>query len=151
MEAICGKDPCCYSFICSRATIDGAYPSLILAINAQRLGRKAHIFFTFMGIDVLRKGFAEKLKFYPPGFLGALPGMPDLAAWMMKKKIDEAEVPSVPELLEMAQLEGVKLYACKMTMDMLKLDESELIEGAEVTTAEGYLKLADHCTINMFT
>ncbi|MEW5734585.1 MAG: DsrE/DsrF/DrsH-like family protein [Thermodesulfobacteriota bacterium] len=150
MECIEGK-PCCYTFICSRASIDGAYPSLILAINAQRLGRKSHIFFTFMGIDVIRKGVAEKLKFYPPGFLGAIPGMPELAAWMMKKKIDEAEVPSVPELLEMAVLEGVKLYACKMTMDMLKLDASDLIEGVEIYTAEQFLKLADACQINMFT
>lgn len=140
-----------YTFICSRGTLDGAYPSLILSINARRLGHEANLFYTFMGINVVRKGYAAGLRFYPPGFLGAIPGMPLMATSMMKKQIDEAGIPAIDELLETAILEGVKLYACRMTMDMMKLGEKELIEGVEVMNAEQYLKLAGTCTINMFT
>jgi len=140
-----------YTFICSRGTLDGAYPSLILAINSQRLGHQAHLFYTFMGINIVRKGYLAKLKFHPPGFMGAIPGMSSLASKMMKKQIEEANIPDVEELLEVAQIEGIRIVACKMTMDMMKLDESELIEGVEIMNAEEYLKLAGQCSINMFT
>ncbi len=74
------------TFICSRDTLDGAYPPLILAINAVRLGMDATIFYTFMGINVIRKGGADKCKFYPPGVMGAIPGMTTMATKMMQKK-----------------------------------------------------------------
>lgn len=140
-----------YTFICSRGTLDGAYPSLILAINSVRLGHEATLFYTFMGINIVRKGYLAKLKFHPPGFMGAIPGMSQLATTMMKKQIDQANIPDVEELLEVAQLEGVRLVACKMTLDMMKMDESELMEGVEVMNAEQYLKIAGSCSINMFT
>jgi len=101
------------TFICSRDTIDGAYPPLILAINARRLGMDATIFFTFMGINVIRKGGAEKCKFYPPGFVGAIPGMATVATKMMAGKIESAEIPTISEFLEMAQLEGCDLLPAR--------------------------------------
>jgi len=70
---------------------------------------------------------------------------------MMKKQIDEAGIPDLPELQETAQLEGVKLIACRMTLDMMKLGQDDLIEGVEIMNAEQYLKLAGTCAINMFT
>jgi peroxiredoxin family protein len=140
-----------YTFICSRGTLDGAYPALILSINSVRLGNEATVFYTFMGINIVKKGYLAKLKFHPPGFLGAIPGMSSMATAMMKKQIDEANIPDIEELLEIAQLEGVKLVACKMTMDMMKMTEDQLIEGVEVMNAEEYLKIAGQCAINMFT
>lgn len=140
-----------YTFICSRGTLDGAYPSLILALNAVRLGHEATLFYTFMGINIVKKGYLEKLKFHPPGFMGAIPGMSGLATMMMKKQIEEANIPDVADLLEMAQIEGVKLVACKMTLEMMKMSEDELIEDVEVMNAEQYLKHAATCSINMFT
>jgi len=140
-----------YTFICSKGTLDGAYPSLILALNARRLGHDVFLFYTFMGINVVRKGYLSKLKFHPPGFLGAIPGMSMLATNMMEKQIEEANIPSLEDLLEMAQLEGVKIIACKMTLDMMKIPEAELVEGVEIMNAEQYLKLAGTCAINMFT
>jgi peroxiredoxin family protein len=74
-----------------------------------------------------------------------------MATWMMKKQIDHAGIPSLDELMEIAQLEGVRLVACKMTMDMMGLNEEDLMEGVEVQTAEDYLKHARNCKINMFT
>lgn len=140
-----------YTFICSRGTLDGAYPALILALNAVRLGHEAHVFFTFMGINVVKKGYLSSIKFHPPGFMGAIPGMSTVATKMMKKQIEEANIPDVEDLLEMAQLEGVKLMGCKMTLEMMKMDESELLDGVGVMNAEQYLKLAGGCSINMFT
>lgn len=139
------------TFICSRGTLDGAYPSLVLGINTARMGHEAYIFYTFMGINILRKGYLSKLKFHPPGFLGAMPGMSALATSMMKKQIEEANIPDIEELMEVAQIEGVKLVACHMTMEMMKLTREDLIDGVEIMTAEEYLKLADGCHINMFT
>jgi peroxiredoxin family protein len=140
-----------YTFICSRGTLDGAYPSLILAINSVRLGHEATIFYTFMGINIVRKDYLAKVKFHPPGFLGAIPGMAAVATGMMKKQIEEANIPEVEELLEIAQLEGVRLVACRMTMDMMKLADEDLREGVEIMNAEQYLKIAGQCAINMFT
>lgn len=139
------------TFICSRDTLDGAYPALVLAINARRLGMEATVFYTFMGINIVRKGGAAQCKFIPPGPMGAIPGMASVATRMMKKQIDEAEIPSVEELMEVAQLEGVKFVACRMTMDMMKLSAEDLMEGIEIQTAEDYLKHARSCKINMFT
>jgi len=140
-----------YAFICSRGTLDGAYPSLILAINSRRLGHEATIFYTFMGINIVREGYLKKLKFHPPGFMGAIPGMSSMATMMMKKQIDDANIPDIEELMEVAQIEGVRFVACKMTMEMMKLTEDDLMEGVEVMNAEQYLKLAEGCAINMFT
>ncbi|GFK92409.1 hypothetical protein NNJEOMEG_00234 [Fundidesulfovibrio magnetotacticus] len=140
-----------YAFICSRGTLDGAYPALILSINARRLGHEAFVFHTFMGINAVRKGQLGKFLFHPPGFLGAIPGMSRLASWMMKRQIAQAGIPDLPELQETAQLEGVRLIACRMTLDMMKLGKEDLIDGVEVMNAEQYLKLADTCAINMFT
>ena len=139
------------TFICSRDTLNGVYPSLILAINSRRLGMDARVFYTFMGINVIRKAGAAKCKFFPAGPMGAIPGMSAFASWMMRKKINAAGIPALDELMEMAQLEGVKFVACKMTIDMMGLRPEDFIEGVEIQTAEDYLKHARHCDINMFT
>jgi peroxiredoxin family protein len=148
-EAAPEKEMC--TFICSRGTLDGAYPSLILAINARRLGMEATVFYTFMGIDVIRKGGVNKLSFIPPGTMGAIPGMSSVATWMMKRQIDQAGIPTLEELMEIAQLEGVTFVACRMTMDMMGLKPEDFIDGVEIQTAEDYLKHARNCKVNMFT
>ena len=138
------------AFICSRDTLDGAYPPLILAINAARAGMESKVFFTFMGLNLACKGGIEKAKFIPPGVMGAIPGMCSLATGMMKKKIDKAQIPSLEELMEMAQLEKVELIACRMTIDMMELSESNLVDGTVVWTAEDFIKYAKDCKICLF-
>ncbi len=140
-----------YQFICSRGTLDGAYPSLVLALNTVRLGHQATVFYTFFGLEVIKKGGADKLKFYPPGPMGAIPGMPQLASSMMRKQVEEANIPDIPTLLELCALEGVKFVACHMTMEMMKIKKEDLIDGVTVMTAEQFLKEAADCQINMFT
>jgi peroxiredoxin family protein len=138
-------------FICVKDTIDGAYPSLVLGINAARQGMESKIFYSFMGLNLVLKGGAERAKFIPQGVMGAIPGMSTIATGMMKKKIDKANIPSISELQEMAQIEGVELIACKMTVDMMEIQEDTLIEGATVWTAEDFLKYAKECKICLFT
>jgi len=139
------------AFICSRDTIDGAYPSLILGINAARLGMETKVFYTFMGLRLLLKGGFERAKFIPPGVMGAIPGMASVATAMMKSKIDKANIPSLAELQEMAQIEGVQLVACRMTVDMLELEEENLIEGVVIWNAEDFLKYAKDAKLCLFT
>jgi peroxiredoxin family protein len=139
------------AFICVKDTLDGAYPSLVLGINAARQGMESKIFYSFMGLNMVLKGGAERAKFIPPGVMGAIPGMSTIATGMMKKKIDKANIPNLAELQEIAQLEGVELIACKMTVDMMEINEEKLIEGAVVWTAEDFLIYARDCKICLFT
>jgi peroxiredoxin family protein len=83
--------------------------------------------------------------------MGAIPGISYLATGMMKKKIDKANIPNLADLQEMAQVEGVELIACKMSVDMMELDESKLIKGVKVWNAEDFMKYAKTCKICLFT
>ena len=139
------------AFITSKDTLDGAYPGLILGINARRLGMESTVFYTFMGLNVIRKGWADKAKFQPPGFMGAIPGMAAVATWMMKEKMEDANIPALGDLQEVAQVEGVKFVACKMTVDMMKFSQKDLIDGVTIQTAEEFLKHAQDCKILLYT
>lgn len=139
------------AFICVKDTLDGAYPSLVLGINAARQGMETKIFYSFMGLNLVVDGGSDRAKFFPPGVMGVIPGMSSVATGMMKKKIEKANIPSLAELQEMAQMEGVELIACKMTVDMMELDEEKLIEGVQVWNAEEFLLYAKDCRICLFT
>lgn len=139
------------AFICVSDTLTGAYPSLVLGVNAARLGMESKVFYSFMGLNLVMKGGAERAKFFPPGVMGAIPGMSTIATGMMKKKIEKANIPSLADLQEMAQIEGVELIACKMTVDMMEIDEKKLIEGVVVWTAEKFMKFARDCKICLYT
>lgn len=139
------------AFITSKDTLDGVYPGLILGINACRLGMNATVFYTFMGINVIRKGWADSIKYHPPGFVGALPGMSNVATWMMKQKMDKANVPSITDLQEVAAIEGVRFAACKMTVDMMGIDPNDFIDGVVVQTAEEFLRHAKDCKVLLYT
>jgi peroxiredoxin family protein len=139
------------AFITSKDTLDGVYPGLILGINVRRLGLESTVFYTFMGINVLRKGWVDKAKFQPPGFMGAIPGMSAVATWMMKGKMEEANIPPLSDLQEMALLEGVQFVACKMTVDMMKFTQNDFIEGVTIQAAEDFMKYAMDCKILLYT
>jgi peroxiredoxin family protein len=138
-------------FVCVKDTLDGAYPSLVLGINAARTGMESKIFYSFMGLNLVMKGGAARAKFFPPGVMGAIPGVTSLATGMMKKKIDKANIPSLAELQEVAQLEGVTLVACKMTIDMMEIDETKLIDGVIIWNAEDFMRYAKECRVCLFT
>ena len=139
------------AFICVKDTIDGAYPSLVLGINAARQGMESKIFYSFMGMNLVLEGGVDRAKFFPPGAMGAIPGMTTLATGMMKRKIEQANIPSLADLQEMAQIEGVDLIACKKTVEMMEIEEDKLIEGVTVWTAEEFMKYARQCKLCLFT
>ena len=123
------------AIICSKGTLDMAYPGLILANAARMIGIDAMIFFTFWGMDIVNKNKMDKLKVATvgnpsmgmPTFIGGLPGMSAMATSMMKKEMEKLELPSVREMIEILDAAEAELYACKMAMDMFKLTRDDLV------------------------
>src|SRR6266542_4850774 len=127
------------AIICSKGTLDMAYPGLVLANAALCEGVETHLFFTFLGFDMITKSRMHDLKFtmlgdtatHLPQGLGGLPGMTAMATHQMKKQIHDVGVPDVPEFLEQIVASGGHLWACRMSADMMRLDESDLYEEVE--------------------
>jgi peroxiredoxin family protein len=138
-------------FVCAKDTLEGAYPSLVMGINAARTGMETRIFYTFMGVNMVLKEGAKKARYYPPGFVGAVPGMSFIASAIMKRKIKKANIPSLDDMMEMVRLEGVKLIACHMTVEMMRLDKDAFVDGVEIWTAEECIRYAKDCKICLFT
>jgi peroxiredoxin family protein len=123
------------SIICSKGSLDMAYPGLILANAARMSGIEATIFFTFWGLDIVTESKIDKLAVSPvgnpsmpmPTILGALPGMKWMATKMMKRTIDKLDIPPVRELIETLADSGAELYACKMASDMMGLEKKDLV------------------------
>ena len=149
------KPPRKLCIIASRGSLDMAYPPLILANAARMSGIEAHVFFTFWGLDIITKKKMAKLHvstvgnpnmhpwFHIPTLIGALPGMTAMASWMMRHEIAKLDFPPVDEFLEILVAAGAKLYACKMSMDMIKLTKKDLVDGADVLGAMEFLEIAD--------
>lgn len=127
------------AIICSKGNLDMAYPGLVLANAALGEGVETHLFFTFWGFDMITRSRMHDLRFtllgntatHLPQGLGGLPGMTALATHQLKKQIEEVGVPDVPEFLEQIVASGGHLWACRMSADMMKLDESDLYEEVE--------------------
>ncbi len=146
------------AIIVSQGTLDMAYPPLLLATEARKMGIEASLFFTLYGINLLKK--KAKLKVAPianpamplhlPNIVGALPGMTLMASMMMKGKFKKQSVPSIRELLEMSRDTGVKLIACQMTLDVLGVKKKELIEGIEFGSLATFLEYGMGATVTLF-
>lgn len=142
--------------ICSKGTLDMAYPGLVLANAALMEGIDATLFFTFWGLDMITKEKMNHLKVSPignpsmgiPNAVGGLPGMTNLATTMMKREIAKLDFPDVDEFLEMIVDAGGKLYACQMSMDMMHLDKTDLYEGVEaVVGATDFMEMSENAQI----
>ena len=125
--------------ILSKATIDNVYACFILANGARMEGIESEIFFTFFGLEAIQKKKLEHLHvatvgnpgMHIPTMLGGLPGMEALASKMMKAEMEKLDIPPVGEFLEILSASGTKLWACKLAMDMFKLDKSKLIDDLD--------------------
>lgn len=148
------------ALVASKGTLDGAYPPLILATTAASLGWEVGIFFTFFGLDILHKDRFEKLKVASlanpagpvqlPNLLGALPGATAAATAMMKKWMNTANMPSVPEFVDMSRDQGVRFFACSTTMGVMGVEEDDLIKGAEIAGAAAFLDYAADADVQLF-
>ncbi len=127
------------AIICSKGSLDMAYPGLILANAALGEGVETHMFFTFWGFDMINKQTMSDLKFTPlgnpathvPQGLGGIPGVTHLATSKLKKSIADLDVPEVPDFLEQIVASGGHLWACRMSADMNHLSEDDLYDDVE--------------------
>jgi peroxiredoxin family protein len=138
--------------ICSKGSLDMAYPGLILANAALGEGIETHIFFTFWGFEIINKKTMGDLKFvalgnpatHMPNAVMGLPGMTSLSTKMMRKQIADLDVPEVPEFLDLIHQSGGHLWACRMSADMMKLTEDDLYEGVEgIISATDFMELSE--------
>lgn len=127
------------AIICSKGTLDMAYPGLILANAARMSGIDATLFFTFWGLDIITKKTVDHLhvptvgnpSMHIPTMVGGLPGMESLATTMMQKQMEKLDIPPVSELLEILGDSGAHLYACRMAMDMFHRTKDDLVPQVE--------------------
>jgi len=127
------------AIICSKGSLDMAYPGLILANAALGEGIETHLFFTFWGLDMINRKTMDDLKFtmlgntatHMPQGLGGLPGMTAMATARLRKSIADLDVPEVPEFLEQIVASGGHLWACRMSADMNHLTLDDLDDDVE--------------------
>lgn len=148
------------AIIATKGTLDFAYPPLILATTAAALDYDVTIFWTFYGLQVLKK--ERKLKISPlgnpampmpvpmPVLVQVLPGMEDMATVMMEQKLKAKGVASIDDLMQMAIESDVKMIACQMTVDLFDFKHSELMDGVEYAGAARFFEVAQDANIVLF-
>ncbi|MGD2057923.1 MAG: DsrE/DsrF/DrsH-like family protein [Anaerolineales bacterium] len=147
------------AIIASHGTLDAAYPPLILATAAVALDMEVAIFFTFYGLEMLKKGKIDHLQVAPianpampmpvPNIIGMLPGMTAMATMMMNNMMEKANVSKLSELLDMAMEMGVRFIGCQMTMDVMGVKKEDLIDGIEIGGAATFLEFASRNAISL--
>jgi peroxiredoxin family protein len=149
------------AIIASKGTLDMAYPPFILATTAAALGWEVQIFFTFYGLQLLRKSL-KKIKISPlanpampmpvpmPVLISSLPGMQSMATTMMKQKIKKHGVASLEDLRTMCLEADIKMIACQMTIDLFEFKQSEFIDGIELGGAATFLEFAGEADVTLF-
>lgn len=123
------------SIIISKGSFEGAYPGLILANGARMEGIEANVFFTFFGLDVINTARNAHLQvatvgnpgLHLPTVVGALPGMSSLVTHQMEKKMEELDMPPIPEFVQLLADSGAQLYACKASVEMFDLSADDFI------------------------
>jgi peroxiredoxin family protein len=148
------------AIVATKGTLDMAYPPLILATTAAAMDMEAAIYFSFYGLDIINKTKFRDLKIPPlanpampvpmPNIVGVLPGMTRMASWMMKDWMKKGKVPTIPDLIDMAKENGVRLIACQMTLDVLGIKKEDLIDGLEFAGAGAFLDYAADADITLF-
>ena len=155
------------AFICSKGTLDMALPALVMGWAALGNGIDVTIFFTFWGLDIINKNRVDHLEIAPvantsmkmswmgvpgnlgiPNIVGILPGMTAVATKLMKDKMKALDVPPVREYLQMLVDAGAKLYACKMSVDMMGLTKDDFVDGViDIVTAGDFMDMTDGAQI----
>ena len=140
------------AIVVSKGSLEGIYPGLIMANGARMDGIEADLFFTFFGLDAIRKDRYEKIKvatvgnpgMHMPTLLGALPGFSALATKMMQRQMEKIDIPPIPEFIELVADSGAQLYACKASVDMFGLTKDDFVPQVDdiISVGEFYEKAA---------
>ena len=133
------------SIIVSKGSFEGVYPGLIMANGARMEGIEANVFFTFFGMDVINKAKNAHIKvatvgnpgLHIPTMVGGLPGMSSFVTHQMEKKMEELDLPPIPEFVQLLADSGAKLYACKASVDMFDLSREDFIDDIEAIITVG--------------
>lgn len=162
------------AIIATKGTLDWAYPPFILASTAAALGYETQIFFTFYGLQLLKKdisdlkvsplgnpGMPMKMPFGPKWFKGInwnipnavqaiVPGYESVATSLMKMTIKNNGVATIPELRSLCQEADVKFIACQMTVELFGFSHSDFIDGIEYGGAATFFEFAGETDICLF-
>ena len=152
------------AIIATKGTLDWGYPPFILASTAAALGYEVQIFFTFYGLQLLKKKMNLKVsplgnpgmpmpmgmdKWFP--VLGtAIPGMESMMTMMMKNKMKSKGVASLEDLRELCVEAEVKIIACQMTVDLFDMSPADFIDGIEYGGAATFFEFAGESDITLF-
>lgn len=151
------------TMVCFSGDLDKAIASFIIANGALAMGRKVTMFFTFWGLNIIRKSDKVKVKkdFVSNMFGGMMPrgadnlklskmNMGGMGAGMIKGLMKKNNVPLLDELIQQAVEGGARLIACNMSMDLMGIKEEELIDGIEFGGVAAYLDAAEDANLNLF-
>jgi peroxiredoxin family protein len=148
------------AIIATKGSLDWAYPPFILASTASALGYETQIFFTFYGLQLLRKDLnlqvtslgnpAMPMPFPVPVIMQTLPFMQGMMTSMMKAKMKKKGVASVEELRSLCVEAEVKLVACQMTVDLFEFNTSDFIDGIEYGGAATFFEFAGQSDICLY-
>jgi peroxiredoxin family protein len=120
-----------FCMVVSEGSFDKALMPLIMGNTAASMGMEVHVFYTFFGLKLLKKGVRPKL-----------PGMMRLFTGMIVKKMKGLNIPGYDEMMKQAKELGVNFYACSTSMSIMGVKESDLVEGTKVLGATKFLDLA---------
>lgn len=150
------------AIIATKGTLDWGYPPFILASTAAALGYEVRIFFTFYGLQLLRKDLNHTLKVSAlgnpgipmplpmPVLIQALPGIQSLMTVMMKKKMKDRGVASLEDLRTLCAEADVKMIGCQMTVELFDFSPSDFIPGIEMGGAATFFEFAGESDICLF-
>ncbi len=149
-----------FAIIATKGTLDWAYPPYILGSTAAALGYEVSIFFTFYGLNLLKKKLdlkvtslgnpAMPMPMPIPVMVQILPGMEAMMTSMMKAKMKSKGVASIEELRELCVEAEVRMIACQMTVDLFEYSTDEFIDGIEYGGAATFLEFAGDADITMY-
>jgi peroxiredoxin family protein len=148
------------AIIATNGTLDWAYPPFILASTAAALGYEVQIFWTFYGLQCLKKDLnlqvtslgnpGMPMPMPMPVVIQALPGMQSMMTMMMKQKMKSKGVASVEDLRELCLEAEVKMVACQMTVDLFDMNPSDFIDGVEFGGAATFFEFAGEADITLY-
>jgi len=128
-----------FCMVVSEGSLDKAMMPLIMGTTAASMGMEVHVFYTFFGLKLLKKGNKPKL-----------PGIMRPFTFMMAGKMKKLNIPSIDEMMKQAVDLGVHFYACSTSMSMMGVKESDLIKEAKILGAAAFLGIAADAKVNLF-